>query len=668
MSPRTQGTGNNHIDGSLRDSSPLPQHSVSIDNSMQHNLSYDGNSFIIQPDIYLIKGSTVRIITDRIILGDRKKFSICLPSALTNKLSIGIHIIIHPSIKLEIKSIDSKLNILTCLVLNGGPLKEYSKVEFPSLKVRKSSNLSSTTTNGHHHHSHDITQQDVTDIGFGVQHGVDYICVSHVKSIRDINKTKEMLEFQTASMHQMKRNKSYDLDAMKPNNNSNNNNNTFVHRTASDAASNNNNDHISNHIKVLAKIEDYQCLNDIDEIIIESDGIIIDHISLLHSYSKYMNNNNNKEQEEEVSMEKLKEKITMLIHDMILETRKQAKPFSICCDIETNLMSKKNENDDDDDIIIGGVCDIEHDLKLLNDIPGIPINVNSFLTYDDIISIEYCIAYGCDSICLLTDINRLKKIYIDYYQSTKNRKKKQLSQLGYFDNDDLLYIHAIIRSICDVIKKKETSSQQFFYQNNNSFINKFSWNNNQSFSNGNTMPNSGKSDYNHNNINYNELSPKPPKSNNNNNNNKEQFDTDSIDSYSDSDEQRKIYEVESIFNSMASSAVKSAFDMNCSLIIVLTQSGRIARIVSKYRPHCTILAITDSEIIAKQCMFISSIFPVLVLNMNGTDSLISRALYIANKYKLIKKKNDKVVVLAGTQSDILDEPCDFVMKLLYVDL
>ena len=140
------------------------------------------------------------------------------------------------------------------------------------------------------------------------------------------------------------------------------------------------------------------------------------------------------------------------------------------------------------------------------------------------------------------------------------------------------------------------------------------------------------------------------------------------DSYSDSEEVRKIYEVESIFNSMASSAVKSAYDMNCSLIIVLTQSGRIARMVAKYRPHCTILAITDSEIIAKQCMFISSIFPVLVLNMNGTDSLISRALYIANKYKLIKKKNDKVVVLAGTQSDILDEPCDFIMKLLYVDL
>merc|ERR1719334_1178574 len=137
-------------------------------------------------------------------------------------------------------------------------------------------------------------------------------------------------------------------------------------------------------------------------------------------------------------------------------------------------------------------------------------------------------------------------------------------------------------------------------------------------------------------------------------------------SWSDADSEslRKSLEVESVLNSMASSAVKTAFDLNCSLIIVLTQSGRIARTVSKYRPHCTILAITDSERIARQCMLSNSIFPVLVLNMNGTDSLISRALLIAIKYKLIqRRKHEKVVVLAGTQSDLLEEPCDFIMKL-----
>eukprot|EP00483_Globobulimina_turgida_P003818 UN03826 len=67
---------------------------------------------------------------------------------------------------------------------------------------------------------------------------------------------------------------------------------------------------------------------------------------------------------------------------------------------------------------------------------------------------------------------------------------------------------------------------------------------------------------------------------------------------------------------MASSAVKSAFDLKCSLIIVLTQSGRIARIVSQYRPHCTILAITDSEIIAKQWHFICAYNYCLIKHNN----------------------------------------------------
>ena len=58
-------------------------------------------------------------------------------------------------------------------------------------------------------------------------------------------------------------------------------------------------------------------------------------------------------------------------------------------------------------------------------------------------------------------------------------------------------------------------------------------------------------------------------------------------SWSDADSEslRKSLEVESVLNSMASSAVKTAFDLKCSLIIVLTQSGRIARTVSKYRKY-----------------------------------------------------------------------------------
>ena len=488
-------------------------------------------------------------------------------------------------------------------MLNGGPLKEYSKVEFPSFCISHNINSADPAQQS-------IPQQDVADIGFAVQHYVDYLCISHVKSLKDIVATKEILEIQRTS-----------ICNLQTHNTSEN-----IFRSASDAPpidlEHDNNTNSS--IKILAKIEDYQCcISDIYEIITECDGIIIDPVSLLHSYSKYVNDPNT---------ENLKEKISEIMHEIIVETRKQAKPYSLCCDIAAKHVNADN------------IADIERDLKLLNapaaTTPIMPISASSFLSLDDIVSLEYCTGFGADSICLLSDMNRLKVQYNEYY--IDDLKKTKNAKYGYSDNDDLLYIHALIRSISQIIKKKEVLSRQFYQ---NSFA-KYSFG-----SRLNSVSPLVRSKENTPNV--------IPLAN-------ADSDYSLISDYSD--EARKIYEVESVFNSMASSAVKTAFDLNCSLIIVLTQSGRIARIVSKYRPHCNILAITDSEAVAKQSMFMSSIFPVLVLNMNGTDSLISRALHIAYKYKLIKRKGEKVVVLAGTQSDILDEPCDFIMKLLYVDL
>eukprot|EP01083_Nonionella_stella_P220990 790080_1 len=567
------------------DKSPCTSRTLSYDSELDHH-------FVFQPNIYLMTGSVVRIITDRIILGDRRHFSICFPG-LCNNLSIGKAILIHPSIRLEVQDIDKVGKILSCLVTQGGVLRESSKVEFPSLTIKLDGNGGG------------ITQQDVNDIGFGVQNHVDFICISKIQSIADIATAKEMVEFQAATirnMNNMKRNVSY------------------VHIQSSDTLlSDEQHDHCC--IKVLAKIEDWKCIYDIHDIITESDGIVIDMVSLLHSHAKYAKNKTHTH---------LKSEITETINKIVMEARKQAKPASICCDITSQLIMNNMK------VNKQLLYQIENDLKLLNDIPGIPINYNNFLTLDDIATIEECVAYNADSICLLSDLNRFKERFAQY-QRYHGTKKSTRSEYATDDSwSDLLFIRGVIRSVSDIIKRKEK-----MYRRRRSTMTTLSGG----------MKNAWDLDC---------------KSDDNDKSDQSSF--ASYSDYSDTDEQRKIEEVETIFNSMASSAVKSAFDLNCSLIIVLTQSGRIARIVSKYRPHCIILAITDSEIIAKQCMFISSVFPVLVLNMNGTDSLISRALYIANKYKLIKKKNVKVVVLAGTQSDILDEPCDFIIKYLHIDL
>eukprot|EP01126_Amoeba_proteus_P019477 TRINITY_DN2004_c0_g3_i2.p1 TRINITY_DN2004_c0_g3~~TRINITY_DN2004_c0_g3_i2.p1 ORF type:complete len:150 (+),score=18.33 TRINITY_DN2004_c0_g3_i2:1307-1756(+) len=65
----------------------------------------------------------------------------------------------------------------------------------------------------------------------------------------------------------------------------------------------------------------------------------------------------------------------------------------------------------------------------------------------------------------------------------------------------------------------------------------------------------------------------------------------------------------SIPESIASSAVKSAWDLNSPLILCLSDSGNTVRYVSKYRPHSIILAITSSPRTARQIYLSRFVLP-----------------------------------------------------------
>lgn len=52
--------------------------------------------------------------------------------------------------------------------------------------------------------------------------------------------------------------------------------------------------------------------------------------------------------------------------------------------------------------------------------------------------------------------------------------------------------------------------------------------------------------------------------------------------------------------SLASSAVKTAIDVNTKMIVVLTESGRMARFVAKFLPGRPIVCLTPSEVVARR--------------------------------------------------------------------
>merc|ERR1712070_25106 len=127
----------------------------------------------------------------------------------------------------------------------------------------------------------------------------------------------------------------------------------------------------------------------------------------------------------------------------------------------------------------------------------------------------------------------------------------------------------------------------------------------------------------------------------------------------------KIFGSVTIPESMASSAVKTAFDIDAKLIIVLTASGLSPRLVTKYRPEQPILAVCDSEQIARQVTGLTPSTTAIVLGtISGAESILYRAMEIA-KQKGLVNKGDTIVAVHGT-SDFTSGTSNMV-RILHVE-
>lgn len=76
-------------------------------------------------------------------------------------------------------------------------------------------------------------------------------------------------------------------------------------------------------------------------------------------------------------------------------------------------------------------------------------------------------------------------------------------------------------------------------------------------------------------------------------------------------------------------AVKTAFDVDAKMIVVLTDSGTTARLIAKYRPSMPILALTAIPETARFTQgMVKNSYCVVIGSMIGTDSILFRALDI----------------------------------------
>jgi len=103
----------------------------------------------------------------------------------------------------------------------------------------------------------------------------------------------------------------------------------------------------------------------------------------------------------------------------------------------------------------------------------------------------------------------------------------------------------------------------------------------------------------------------------------------------------------SVVDSICSSSVKSTWDISAKLLICLTESGNTAKVVSKYRPACPILAVTADEGVVRRLLIWKGIIPLKVDSMNGTEKVLEAAFHYARDVIHAVQEGDVVLIVSG---------------------
>ncbi|RLN93210.1 hypothetical protein BBJ28_00023489, partial [Nothophytophthora sp. Chile5] len=120
-----------------------------------------------------------------------------------------------------------------------------------------------------------------------------------------------------------------------------------------------------------------------------------------------------------------------------------------------------------------------------------------------------------------------------------------------------------------------------------------------------------------------------------------------------------------IEEAIASSAVKTAIDINAKMIVVLTETGNTARLVSKFRPEAPVLVMTALEQTARQSEgFLKGVVSRCMGSMIGTDSILYRATDMGKQLGWVQK-GDAVIAVHGIQE--AKSGATNMLKVLYVE-
>ncbi len=104
--------------------------------------------------------------------------------------------------------------------------------------------------------------------------------------------------------------------------------------------------------------------------------------------------------------------------------------------------------------------------------------------------------------------------------------------------------------------------------------------------------------------------------------------------------------VSSISDAITHSCCLTAMDLGASAILAATKSGYTAKVISRFRPGCPIIAVCQSEKTRRQMAISWGVHPYLSGEVDSTDRLFSMAVDVARKEGAVQP-GETVVITAG---------------------
>lgn len=101
-----------------------------------------------------------------------------------------------------------------------------------------------------------------------------------------------------------------------------------------------------------------------------------------------------------------------------------------------------------------------------------------------------------------------------------------------------------------------------------------------------------------------------------------------------------------ITDAITHSCCQSALDLNASAILAATRSGYTAKVISRYRPACAIVALCRNEQVRRQLAISWGVTPLLAGDVDSTDRMFSMAVDVARNEGVVQP-GETVVIAAG---------------------